>query len=114
MRKALIACAIAVLGMSATASADPPTLSLSSERVTLDVPYGDLDLSRPAGAKTMVYRIRNAATDACGGLPYIREMRERRIFKVCLRQAMAEAIDQLNAPLVTAMYEQEVAEGRLG
>jgi UrcA family protein len=114
MNKALILCAVAALGLSATASAGSSTLSLSSERITLDVPYGDLDLSRPAGAKTMVYRIRSAATDACGGQPYIREMRERRIFKICLRQSMAEAIDELKAPLVTAMYEQELAEDRLG
>jgi UrcA family protein len=114
MRKALIVSALAALSLSATAQADPPTLSLSGERVTRDVPYGDLDLSRPAGAKTMVYRIRHAAADACGGEPYIREMRERRMFKICFRQAMAEAIDELRAPLVTAMYEQEMAENRLG
>jgi UrcA family protein len=114
MRKALIVSALAALCLSATAQADPSTLSLSHERVTLDVPYGDLDLSRPAGAKTMVYRIRHAAADACGGEPFIREMRERRVFKVCLRQAMAEAIDELRAPLVTAMYERELAENRLG
>jgi UrcA family protein len=112
MRKALIAAALAALSMSATAHADQS--SLTHERITLDVPYGDLDLSRPAGAKTMVYRIRHAAADACGGEPFIREMRERRAFKICLRQSMAEAIDALKAPLVTAMYEQEVAENRLG
>ncbi len=114
MKTALIVSALAALGLSAPALAGSPSLSMSHEQVTLEVPYGDLDLSRPAGAKTMVYRIRHAAADACGGEPYIREMRERRIFKICLRQAMAEAIDELRAPLVTAAYERELAEKRLG
>ena len=112
MRKALIACAIAALSWSAAAHADPS--SLSQERVYRDVPYDDLDLTRPAGAKTMVYRIRHAATEACGGEPYIREMKERRIFKICLRQSMAEAINDLRMPLVTATFERELAEGRFG
>jgi UrcA family protein len=112
MRKALIACALGALSLTATAHAGQS--SLTHERVTLDVPYGDLDLSRPAGAKTMVYRIRHAAADACGGEPFIREMLERRAFKICFRQSMAAAIDELQAPLVTAMYEQEMAENRLG
>ena len=112
MRKALIAAALAALSLSATAHADQS--SFTHERITLDVPYGDLDLSRPAGAKTMVYRIRHAAADACGGEPYIREMRERRVFKICLHASMAAAIDELRAPLVTAAYEQELADKRLG
>lgn len=114
MKLALATCALAALGLTATAHADSSTLSLTHERVTFDVSYGDLDLTRPAGAKTMVYRIRHAATDACGGEPYIREMRERRVFKICYRQSMAAAIDELRAPLVTATYEQELAENRLG
>ena len=112
MKKALIACAVAALSWSAAAHADPS--SLTRERVVLEVPYGDLDLTRPAGAKTMVYRIRHAAADACGGEPFIREMKERRVFKICLRQSMADAINDLQMPLVTAMFEQALAENRLG
>ncbi|NOT40884.1 MAG: UrcA family protein [Alphaproteobacteria bacterium] len=112
MKKALMVCAAALLGLSATASADPS--NFGHERVTLNVPYGDLDLSRPAGAKTMVYRIRHAAADACGGEPYIREMRERRVFKKCLRVAIAEAVQELGSPLVASIYQEEVAADRLG
>lgn len=114
MKLALATCALAALGLTATAHADSSTLSLTHERVTLEVPYGDLDLSRPAGAKTMVYRIRHAAADACGGAPFINDIRERRAFKICFRTSMAAAIDELRVPLVTAMYEQELAENRLG
>jgi hypothetical protein len=37
----------------------------------------------------------HAAADTCGGERIIREMRERRVPKVCLRQSMAAAIDEL-------------------
>ena len=111
MMKALI-CAATALGLCAAASAEPSN-SISHETVTLNIPYGDLDLTNAAGAKTMMFRIRNASTDACGGLPYIREMRERRVFKICLRQTMAQAIDELRSPLVAAAFQEELAKGRV-
>jgi UrcA family protein len=114
MNKTLTVCAAAVLGLAATATASANPSSFGHERVTLNVPYSDLDLTRPAGAKTMVYRIRHAAADACGGEPYIREMRERRVFKICLRQAVAEAVQELGAPLVASVYQEELAANRLG
>lgn len=112
MRKSLIIGALAALAATATTTATAAAGDMTHETVQLAVPYSDLDLNREAGAKTMMFRIRAAATDACGGQPNIREMRERKIFKGCFRQAVAEAVDQLGAPLVTAAYQQEVAEGR--
>jgi UrcA family protein len=113
MKNALVLCAVAALGLSATASADPSTLSLSYETVRVDIPYGDLDLNKPAGAKTMMFRIRNASAEACGGEPYIRELRERRVFKICLRQTMAAAIDDLRSPQVAALFQEELERGRV-
>lgn len=112
MKTALIACAVAVAGLSATASADPST-SITLERTHIDVPYGDLDLDNPAGAKTMMFRLRNASMQACGGQPFILEVRERRIFKTCLRQTMAAAIDDLKSPQVAALFQEELANGRV-
>lgn len=111
MMKALI-CATAALGLCATASADPSN-SISHETVSRNIPYGDLDLTNPAGAKTMMFRIRNVSAEACGGQPSILEMRERRIFKICLRQTMAQAIDELRSPLVAAVFQEELAKGRV-
>ncbi len=114
MNKALLLCAVAAaLGLSATASAGSSTLSLSHETVQVDIPYGDLDLNKPAGAKTMMFRIRNASAEACGGEPYIREMRERRVFKICLRQTMAQAVDDLRSPQVAALFQEDLARGRV-
>jgi UrcA family protein len=113
MNKALILCAVAALALPATASAGSSTLSLSHETVRVDIPYGDLDLNKPAGAKTMMFRIRNASAEACGGEPYIREMRERRVFKICLRQTIAQAVDDLRSPQVAALFQEELARGRV-
>jgi UrcA family protein len=111
MNNAVLLCAVAALGLSATASAGSSTLSLSHETVQVDIPYGDLDLNKPAGAKTMMFRIRNASAEACE--PYIREMRERRVFKICLRQTMAQAVDELRSPQVAALFQEELARGRV-
>ena len=111
MRKALLLCAFAALGTANAAEADR-TLDLSHEMMHIAVPYGDLNLSRSAGAETMMFRIRSAATEACGGLPDIKEMRERKVFKGCFRQAVGQAVDELGAPLVTAAFERDLAVGR--
>ena len=112
MNKALVLCAVAALGLSATASADP-SASITIERTRIEVHYGDLDLDKPAGAKTMMFRLRNASVEACGGQPFILEVRERRIFKTCLRQTMAAAIDDLKSPQVAALFQEELARGRV-
>lgn len=112
MKTTSIVCAVALIGLAATAQADQAA-SISLERTSIQVPFGDLDLSHPAGAKTMMFRLRNASTDACGGMPNIRELRERRVFKICLRQTMAAAVDELGSAQVAALFEEELESGRV-
>jgi len=108
MRKALIVCAVAALGLSATANADP---SQTQERLHLDVPYGDLNLNNPAGAEAMMFRIRGAATQVCGGVPDMRVLHERRVFKACFRATVAEAVDEMKSPLLAAVYAEQLEKG---
>ena len=110
MRKALIVCAAAALGLSATAQADP---SMVQEQSHLDVVYGDLNLNSQAGAEVLMFRIRSAATKVCGGLPDIRELRERRFFKACFRETVAEAVGDIKSPLLAAVYEEQVESGQI-
>jgi UrcA family protein len=74
-------------------------------RPHIDVPYSDLNLGNPTGAKAMLRRIAKAAELVCGGRPDMREMSDRSVFKTCVRVAVADAVGQLNAPLVTALHE---------
>lgn len=72
--------------------------------VSIDVPYSDLNLANPAGATAMLARIRQAAAKACGGSPLARSPKETRDYRSCVNTAVANAVRQLNAPLVTALY----------
>ena len=108
MKKPMVACALALVSFSLTATAEPLKLG-EGESLHIEVPYGDLNLSNAWGARTMMQRITFAATRLCGGTPDIREIRVRSIFKTCVRDAKEGAVHELNAPLVTALLLDELA-----
>jgi len=113
MKKSLIACALAFSSLPLAAHAepadrlDPTAIGTRAAIDFLDVIYGDLNLTNAAGAKVLYSRIKFAATRVCGGLPDIREMRERRNFKACQQAATNDAVRQVNAPLVTALFIED-------
>lgn len=75
-----------------------------------DAVYGDLNLSNPADAQTMLDRLRHAARQSCGIMaerdPYYRSNRlfVATQFRKCQRQALHDAVAKLNRPLVTQAY----------
>ena len=79
-------------------------------RKDVAVRYGDLNLSRELGARTMLTRIEHAATTACGDSPYFRDPQSPAFFylmndyKRCRAEAVAKAVAQLGSPLVTQIY----------
>jgi UrcA family protein len=101
MKKSLIAAVLAFSSLPFVAEARPDANLVTSH---IEVPYGDLNLSHPAGASMMLTRIKQAATRVCGGHPDSRDLRSRAAFKLCVRAAVNEALRQLNAPLVTALH----------
>jgi UrcA family protein len=103
MKRTLVAIALAL----ALASVSMTTNGAIADdrRPQLDVPYGDLNLAKPEGAKVMLQRIAGAAELVCGGRPSIRDMHERSVFRRCVRVTVADAVGQLRAPLVTALHE---------
>jgi UrcA family protein len=70
---------------------------------SMKVSYGELDLSKPAGAQALYKRIRNAAYIVCGGnegpIAAVYTTRTR-----CFRTAVNEAVAKVNAPLLTALH----------
>jgi UrcA family protein len=115
MNKPMVAvCALALLSLSTVAAADEARMG--DLRVGDDagpyvqVPYGDLNLQNQAGAATMLNRVSFAAKRVCGGTPDLREIKVYALFKTCVRQAKADAVRNLNMPLVTALHEQQVAK----
>jgi UrcA family protein len=97
MKRTLAATALALL-MTTGAFAD-------ENRAQVDVPHADLNLANPVGAQVMLKRIAKAAEVVCGGRPSVREMHARYGFNSCVQVAVATAVAQLNAPLVTALHE---------
>ena len=74
--------------------------------------YADLDLSGPAGARTMLGRIRTASGRVChaaapatpvnlGGV---------RSYRACVGAAIDRAVLNLDAPVVTALYANQFPE----
>ena len=63
------------------------------------VSYADLDLARPAGAQELYHRIRRAARDVCE-TSYDRLGHDRH----CIAQAIARAVAEVGAPLLTTRH----------
>jgi UrcA family protein len=111
MRMQLLAAALAAMSLSTAAQAE--SIQAYGEDARVDIPYGDLDLKRPAGAEVMLRRVNQAATVACGGRPDIRHIRERKEFFHCVGDMTKSVVYELNMPLVTTMYLEKVEEDRL-
>ena len=70
------------------------------------VRFGDLDLTRPAGAQELYRRITHAARDVCetfspGGSAVGISNR------VCIDRAIAQAVADIDSPLLTERYERQ-------
>lgn len=74
------------------------------------VRYGDLDLTNVHDAKTLLRRIDRAADSACGGQPPISLQSDlpQVMFSRCRVDAVARAVADLGAPLVTRIYDVEL------
>jgi UrcA family protein len=74
---------------------------------SLKVSYGELDLSKPAGAEALYKRIRQAAFTVCGGYdsPIARSYT---IKSRCFRAALDEAVAKVNSPMLTALHNNKI------
>lgn len=86
-----------------------PAVSFAADAAdtTTAVPvrYHGLDLNKSSDAAVLLKRIDDAATEACGAPRFsLREMRQAVRSSACHEQGMARAVAGLNAPTVTALY----------
>ena len=70
--------------------------------------YGDLDLSREAGAEVLFTRIRHAADEACGGKPDNRDIAALESYRTCTKTTMDSAITRLGNARVAALHGQAI------
>lgn len=73
------------------------------------VSYADINLATQSGAEIMLRRIFLAAKQVCGDRAGIRDTAERREIRFCLRVASANAVKEINAPMLTAVFEGRMA-----
>ena len=92
------------LGFAGAAAAEPHSVKVA---------FRDLDISRPAGAQTLLTRIERAGRQVCGPPPSIRESREMADFKRCRTEAVANAVRDVQSPMLTALYEGKVGAGSI-
>lgn len=97
--------ALLLLAVNAAAQAgqlSPERQLVRTERVS----YADLDLSRQSDAQILLDRIKKAAYRACGGDPRrhhsytLIPRRTEMAFKDCREDAIARAIDSIDAPVL--------------
>ncbi len=78
----------------------------NTTRTEIAVSYADLDLHSAAGADAMLARLHRMSAHACGTRPAQSHspLRARRAFDQCRANAVANAVQDLDAPLVTARF----------
>ena len=72
------------------------------------VEYADLDIGHNPGAKALVERIAEASKLACGEAPTLTDLEQRQAYRSCVVKTEDKAVASVDAPLVTAMYQNEV------
>ena len=92
-RQASVATLVCMLGSGPTWAA-PTSITAS---------FRDLDLSGVAGATTLYHRIQSAAKQICGDGPWA-DLIEQAAWQACYRNATADAVRQVNNPLLTAVH----------
>ena len=91
-----------------TGSAQPSRAQ--TEPASLRIPYADLNLATDAGAAKMLARLQDAAKRVCEG--HRQGMKGVEVdahFQACRRTVVAQSVEQVGAPRVTALYAGRAA-----
>jgi UrcA family protein len=92
--------AAAIVGSAHAASQTDPFTGVLSASVS----SRGLDLSRAEDAKIMLGRLRQAASDVCGGAPRPMELQRAADYRICVRETLDGAVGRVGAPLVADLY----------
>ena len=72
-------------------------------RTQVPVSYDDLNLTNPAGARTLYARLKSAAGRACGSRPSGRDSQEYLNYQSCYESALDKAVSQVNRSQLQAL-----------
>ena len=105
---AIPAAALALTLLAPAAESRPPQL-VGKVHVELN----GLDLRNPADARVLLDRLNQAAYRACGDDPKLnntyrtRPEQTLRVYEECRENAVKRAVDQIGAPLLAQMYDEQ-------
>jgi UrcA family protein len=74
---------------------------------TAVVKYRDLDLSQPKDVRRLYGRIKSAAREVCDNDPGF-DVHRLSIFKSCMRDAVSDAVSQVQSPQLTNIRQAEL------
>ncbi|MHB8283380.1 MAG: UrcA family protein [Caulobacteraceae bacterium] len=107
--KTLTLLTLAALALPALAHATP-SADLTSDTAHVKVSFSDLNLDRTRDASVLLERVQTAALESCGAstfsLPDYRDAVQR---SACYRAGVAQAVGQIDAPKLTALYGARTA-----
>ncbi len=93
---------ILAMGSSLAVAADP-VVTVKTETVR----YDDIRLISAVGAAVLYGRLQSAAQRACGGPLETVPLVQRKAFKVCVDDAVAKAVADVNNPMLTWYLESK-------
>lgn len=95
---------LAAIAASAFVAVPASAFAQDAETHSTRVFHADLDLSSADDAAVMLSRLHHAAHSVCT-TPGLRPLSERRIERACETQVMEQAVASLDAPVLTALYQ---------
>ncbi|MEM9668112.1 MAG: UrcA family protein [Pseudomonadota bacterium] len=98
MKTAIATAAIASLAFAPTA--------LAADRFEVEFNYAPAEVATKAGAKTTYNRLEKMVEKECAPVSGIRSFTQRSETELCVDQALADAVDQINQPEVTRIHQE--------
>jgi UrcA family protein len=84
----------------------------AAEPAPIVVSYQDLDLSRPADARTLYQRLEHAAAAACSEAPSAAELSRHLAWSRCYDTALDSAVLQVRSPELLAIHRSSRASSQ--
>ena len=84
----------------------PQALAQTDDRYEARIAYGDLDLSREAGANVLMARIDAAAREACGVRSGRVSLREHRLMRECVAAFAERAVAAAPSSAATSQFAE--------
>jgi UrcA family protein len=92
-------------------TSDPHVMMSHDGRLSTQVQYENTDLNSNDGAHTVYRRLQSAAETVCGDNgSFVHDLSIRRNMDQCENSAIEDAVNRINSPKLTAVYDQNAPE----